>query len=228
MFSSSATRFRPGLRVPEECESVCSPPPVHHRSNLGQSIAGSAASGTASGQTSSRLERLFPAVSTPFRLSWRTRRSCCASSLASTVLRECRSRSVVSPSANDRQDASFRYGGNPLGCAVAMTALDVLIDEDLVNRAQQLGELFRSKVEAINSPFITQVRGRGLLNAVIIDESKSTKGRGAWELCLLMKSKGYVKLYSWSNASAGTDVGRYLTDYWPSLLTSTCEFLVVR
>lgn len=84
----------------------------------------------------------------------------------------------------------FRYGGNPLGCAVAMTALDVLIDEDLVNRAQKLGELFRSKVEALKSPFIKLVRGRGLLNAVIIDESKSTKGRGAWELCLLMKSKG--------------------------------------
>lgn len=82
------------------------------------------------------------------------------------------------------------YGGNPLGCAVAMTALDVLVDEKLVDRAQRLGELFRSEVRKIDSPFIKLVRGRGLLNAVIIDESASKKGRTAWQLCLLMKSKG--------------------------------------
>lgn len=82
------------------------------------------------------------------------------------------------------------YGGNPLGCAVAMTALDVLVDEGLVDRAQRLGEVFRSKVREIGSPLIKQVRGRGLLNAVVIDETKSKKGRSAWQLCLLMKSKG--------------------------------------
>lgn len=82
------------------------------------------------------------------------------------------------------------YGGNPLGCAVAMTALDVLVDEKLVDRAQRLGELFRSEVRKIDSPFIKLVRGRGLLNAIIIDESASKKGRTAWQLCLLMKSKG--------------------------------------
>lgn len=84
------------------------------------------------------------------------------------------------------------YGGNPLGCAVAITALDVLIDEKLVERAQRLGEIFRSEVEAIGSPLIKLVRGRGLLNAVVIDESKSKKGRTAWQLCLLMKSKGLL------------------------------------
>jgi ornithine--oxo-acid transaminase len=82
------------------------------------------------------------------------------------------------------------YGGNPLGCAVAMTALDVLVDEGLVDRAQRLGEIFRSKVREIDSPLIKEVRGRGLLNAVVIDEAKSKKGRSAWQLCLLMKSKG--------------------------------------
>lgn len=82
------------------------------------------------------------------------------------------------------------YGGNPLGCAVAMTALDVLVDEKLVDRAQRLGEIFRSEVRNIKSPFIKGVRGRGLLNAIIIDESASKRGRTAWQLCLLMKSKG--------------------------------------
>lgn len=84
------------------------------------------------------------------------------------------------------------YGGNPLGCAIAMTALDVLVDEQLVDRAQRLGEMFRDKVRAINSELIHTVRGRGLLNAVIIDEKKSKKGRTAWQLCLLMKSKGLL------------------------------------
>ncbi len=84
------------------------------------------------------------------------------------------------------------YGGNPLGCAVAITALDVLVDEGLVERAQRLGEIFRSEVRAINSPLVKLVRGRGLLNAVVIDESASKKGRTAWQLCLLMKSKGWV------------------------------------
>lgn len=84
------------------------------------------------------------------------------------------------------------YGGNPLGCAVAITALDVLIDEKLVDRAQRLGEMFRNEVRAIDSPLIKQVRGRGLLNAIVIDESKSKRGRSAWQLCLLMKSKGLL------------------------------------
>ncbi|KIO32182.1 hypothetical protein M407DRAFT_241479 [Tulasnella calospora MUT 4182] len=84
------------------------------------------------------------------------------------------------------------YGGNPLGCAVAIAALDVLVEENLADRAQVLGERFRSKVSAIKSPLITTVRGRGLLNAVIIDESKSSKGRTAWQLCLLLQSRGVL------------------------------------
>ncbi|KAI0297870.1 ornithine-oxo-acid aminotransferase [Multifurca ochricompacta] len=84
------------------------------------------------------------------------------------------------------------YGGNPLGCAVAMTALDVLIEERLAERAQKLGELFRSGVRALRSPLVKEVRGRGLFNAIVIDESASTRGRTAWQLCLLLKSRGVL------------------------------------
>src|SRR4051794_41032922 len=81
---------------------------------------------------------------------------------------------------------------NPLGCAVAMTALDVLVDQDLAARSQRLGKIFRSEIRTINSPLVNLVRGRGLLNAIVIDESASKKGRTAWQLCLLMKSKGLL------------------------------------
>lgn len=73
-----------------------------------------------------------------------------------------------------------------------MTALDVLIEEKLADRAMRLGEYFRSAVQSLNSPLVECVRGRGLLNAVVIDEKKSTKGRTAWQLCLLLKSRGVL------------------------------------
>ncbi|KAF4611935.1 hypothetical protein D9613_003896 [Agrocybe pediades] len=84
------------------------------------------------------------------------------------------------------------YGGNPLGCAVAMTALDVLVDEKLSERAYTLGEYFRNAIRDLKSPLVKEVRGRGLLNAVVIDESKSTRGRTAWQFCLLLKSRGVL------------------------------------
>lgn len=84
------------------------------------------------------------------------------------------------------------YGGNPLGCAIAMTALDILIDEKLSERARYLGETFRSSIRAIQSPLVKEVRGRGLLNAIVIDESMSKKGRTAWQFCLLLKSMGVL------------------------------------
>ncbi|ORY32911.1 putative ornithine-oxo-acid transaminase [Naematelia encephala] len=84
------------------------------------------------------------------------------------------------------------YGGNPLGCAVAITALEVLERENLAQRSLELGELFRSELKALNSPYIKIIRGRGLFNGVVIDEKQSTKGRTAWQLCLLMKSKGLL------------------------------------
>jgi len=91
-----------------------------------------------------------------------------------------------SPSSNNRELTSR----NPLGCAVAITALEVLEREDLANRSQRLGEIFRQGLRELNSPFIKIIRGRGLFNGVVIDESVSTKKRTAWQLCLLMKSKG--------------------------------------
>lgn len=84
------------------------------------------------------------------------------------------------------------YGGNPLGCAVAMTALNVIVEEDLCSRAERLGKMFRSAIESANSPFVQLVRGRGLFNAIVIDESKSSKGRTAWHLCLLLMSRGVL------------------------------------
>jgi len=84
------------------------------------------------------------------------------------------------------------YGGNPLGCAVAMTALRVLVDENLAERADVLGEKFRSAIRAFNSPLVKAVRGRGLLNAVVMDEDQSSKGRTAWQFCLLLKSRGVL------------------------------------
>ncbi|KZS95498.1 ornithine aminotransferase [Sistotremastrum niveocremeum HHB9708] len=84
------------------------------------------------------------------------------------------------------------YGGNPLGCAVAMTALQVLIDENLSERAERLGQIFRSGIVAIGSPLVKEVRGKGLLNAVVIDQEKSLRGRTAWQLCLLLKSRGLL------------------------------------
>ncbi|KAM6492975.1 ornithine-oxo-acid aminotransferase [Amanita muscaria] len=84
------------------------------------------------------------------------------------------------------------YGGNPLGSAVAMTALQVIVDEGLAERAQRLGDIFRAGIRAFKSPLVASVRGRGLFNAVVIDESKSTKGRTAWQLCLLLLSRGLL------------------------------------
>jgi len=85
------------------------------------------------------------------------------------------------------------YGGNPLGCACAIAALDVLIDEKLSERAAHLGEIMREglrQVQKRSHGVIEEVRGYGLLNAVVI--GKNSKGRGAWELCLLMKEKGLL------------------------------------
>ena len=83
------------------------------------------------------------------------------------------------------------YGGNPLGCAVAIRALEIVRDEDMVNRAQELGEVFRNGIRKLNNAMIKTVRGKGLFNAVVIDETK-TGGHSAWDLCMLMKDKGLL------------------------------------
>ncbi|NDG83658.1 MAG: ornithine--oxo-acid transaminase [Proteobacteria bacterium] len=69
------------------------------------------------------------------------------------------------------------FGGNPLACAVAKAAVQVLIDENLADRAQRLGEIFRSELRALQSPVVELVRGKGLLNAVVIKpHGKNAKG----------------------------------------------------
>lgn len=83
------------------------------------------------------------------------------------------------------------YGGNPLGCAVSIRALEILEEEDMTAKAERLGNIFRDGVVALKSPIIKTVRGKGLLNAVVIDESAAS-GRTAWDLCLLLKSKGLL------------------------------------
>ncbi|RCK58815.1 Ornithine aminotransferase [Candida viswanathii] len=86
------------------------------------------------------------------------------------------------------------YGGNPLACRVAIAALDVVRDEKLVERSQKLGQLLKEKLIELqkeSNGMISEVRGKGLLSAIVIDESK-TNGRTAWDLCLLMKNHGVL------------------------------------
>lgn len=83
------------------------------------------------------------------------------------------------------------YGGNPLGSAVAIRALEIVEEENMVERAQTLGVRFREGLEKIQSPIIKLVRGKGLLNAIVIDEEK-TNGHSAWDLCMLLKEKGLL------------------------------------
>jgi ornithine--oxo-acid transaminase len=83
------------------------------------------------------------------------------------------------------------YGGNPLGCAVSIRALEVVEEEGLVERAEALGNMFRKGLADIGSGMIATIRGKGLLNAIVIDETK-TGGHTAWDLCMLLKSKGLL------------------------------------
>ncbi|KFH42035.1 Ornithine aminotransferase-like protein [Hapsidospora chrysogenum ATCC 11550] len=83
------------------------------------------------------------------------------------------------------------YGGNPLGCAVSIRALELVEEQDLTAKADKLGNIFREGIAELKSPIIKVIRGKGLLNAVVIDE-KAASGRTAWDLCLLLKSKGLL------------------------------------
>ncbi|PSS25289.1 hypothetical protein M430DRAFT_200493 [Amorphotheca resinae ATCC 22711] len=83
------------------------------------------------------------------------------------------------------------YGGNPLGCAVSIRALEIMEEENLTARAESLGQILRQGLADLKAPMIKLIRGKGLLNAIVIDESK-TGGHSAWDLCMLMKSKGLL------------------------------------
>ncbi|MGV3528475.1 MAG: ornithine--oxo-acid transaminase [Flavisolibacter sp.] len=81
------------------------------------------------------------------------------------------------------------FGGNPLACAVATTALQVISDENLAEKSQELGEYFRAILKKIDSPHVKLVRGKGLLNAVIIEHPDK---EAAWQLCLELKNNGML------------------------------------
>ncbi|CAN6646755.1 ornithine aminotransferase [Trichomonascus vanleenenianus] len=84
------------------------------------------------------------------------------------------------------------YGGNPLSCAVAIEALKVVKEEGLVERSATLGEKFRAGLKPLlETGIVTEIRGKGLLNAIVIDSSKAN-GRTAWDLCMLMKENGLL------------------------------------
>lgn len=81
------------------------------------------------------------------------------------------------------------YGGNPLACAVAMKSLEILKKEKLAENAFELGNLFREQLRTLNHPNVKLVRGKGLLNAIVIDHPKP---EAAWDLCLLLKEEGLL------------------------------------
>jgi len=81
------------------------------------------------------------------------------------------------------------YGGNPLACAVAITSLQVLTDEHLIENAALMGSLLRAELAKLNSPYITTIRGKGLLNAIVIDHPKPD---ASWDLCLELKNNGLL------------------------------------
>lgn len=81
------------------------------------------------------------------------------------------------------------FGGSPLSCAVGIAALEVLKEEKLAENAMKMGEIFRSSIRDLKLPYIQEVRGKGLLNAVVMDKNFK---KSAWELCLLMKDRGIL------------------------------------
>ncbi|MDR1273860.1 MAG: aminotransferase class III-fold pyridoxal phosphate-dependent enzyme, partial [Odoribacteraceae bacterium] len=81
------------------------------------------------------------------------------------------------------------YGGNPIACRVSIAALEVIKDEHLVENADRLGKIFREKVGAIKSDRVELVRGKGLLNAVVI---RPKNGQTAWDVCLKLRDNGLL------------------------------------
>ena len=81
------------------------------------------------------------------------------------------------------------FGGNPLACKVAQAALEVVIDENLAENAYRLGKIFRRELRAFDNDMITLVRGRGLLNAIVI---KPKDGKEAWDVCLKLRDNGLL------------------------------------
>ena len=81
------------------------------------------------------------------------------------------------------------FGGNPLACKVAQAALEVVLDENLAENAYRLGVIFRREISAIDSDMVSLVRGKGLLNAIVI---KPKNGNEAWDVCLRLRDNGLL------------------------------------
>jgi ornithine--oxo-acid transaminase len=81
------------------------------------------------------------------------------------------------------------YGGNPLAAKVGITSLQVLRDERMAENATAMGEILREEIKKINSLHIAMIRGKGLLNAIVIDHQNR---EAAWELCLALKENGLL------------------------------------
>jgi len=84
------------------------------------------------------------------------------------------------------------FGGNPLAAAVAVAALEVVKDENLAENAEKMGKLFREKMNdyIINSNIVSLVRGKGLLNAIVINDTEDSST--AWDICMAMKENGLL------------------------------------
>ncbi len=84
------------------------------------------------------------------------------------------------------------YGGNPIACAVAIAALDVVVKENLAQHSEEMGQLFRAEIEKIieKTDLINSVRGKGLLNAILINDTPESST--AWNLCLALKENGLL------------------------------------
>ncbi|GAB3737117.1 ornithine--oxo-acid transaminase [Spirosoma lituiforme] len=86
------------------------------------------------------------------------------------------------------------YGGNPLACVVTMEALQVVADEKLTENAAAMGEIFRGRMNALcqKTELVKSVRGKGLLNAIVIQERPDLGEETAWEICLKLKDNGLL------------------------------------
>lgn len=82
------------------------------------------------------------------------------------------------------------FGGNPLACAVAIAAMQVLVEEKLAENAEKMGQILRDALSNMNPDFIKVVRGKGLLNAIVVNNNYH--GKNAWDFCLALKENGLL------------------------------------
>ena len=84
------------------------------------------------------------------------------------------------------------FGGNPLACKVAQSALEVVIEEDLAKNAAELGEVFRSELSKrlLDNKLVKLIRGKGLLNAIVINDTEDSST--AWDICLALRDNGLL------------------------------------